>query len=150
MADTKTGSLAKAQSLLTQATTGLLKIRNTTAPGYDEDADTMQALHAELGALGDQLDLGRQMAMANGADLTFQDTVIYPVAALYESVRSDLDSGMLPRLPEDPQDVPGTDPYQLQMQAMREEAAEYEAEDATNGYEEVPSGESPERDTQPG
>ena len=135
MADTKTGSLAKAQSLLKQTTTGLLKIRNTTPAGYDEDVDTMQALHAEIGALGDQLDLARQMAMANGADLTFQDTVIYPVARLYESVNSDFDMGLLPRLAEDPQGVPDADPYLLQMQAMREEAAEAEAEPATNGYD---------------
>lgn len=147
------GSLAEAQSLLKQATSGLLEIRNNTPADYYDDPESMNALQKQVGALGDQVDLAAMMARTNDADVDFADNEVYPVQVLYRSVDSDLVSGRLPRSPEDPQDVPGQDPRFLQMQAMREDAADAEAEPATNGYdqsEEVPDVQSPDDDTDGG
>jgi len=146
----KKGSLVEAKGLLKQATTGLLKIRNDTPAGSYEDFESLNELQAQVGAFGDQVDLAAKMAITNGGGVEFAEAEVYPVWVLYQSVDADLITGRLPRDPEDPQGVPGKDPATLQMQAMRADAADYEAEEATNGYEEVPDAQDPDRDAQGG
>lgn len=147
MADPREGSLERAKQILDEVTSTLLDIRlNTPAEAFDDDAAFME-VKSRVGAQSDQIDLARAMA---GPDLAFVDAEVFPAQFLYDSVDRDLLTGKLPRSPDDPVGLPDKDPDLLAQQTMRADAAEAEAEEATNGYEEVSDGENPDGDTQGG
>jgi hypothetical protein len=137
MADPNAGGLTKSKTILDQVMASLLEIRNNTPVGSYDDDENFFALKQQVGALGDQIDEARALA---GADIDFVSTVVFPVQFLYDAVDYDLITGQLPRSPDDPRGLADKDPLLLTQESMRQEAAEAEAEPATNGYDQSSKG----------
>lgn len=130
-AETDETRRAQSKQILDQVRAELLDVRNNTPAGSYEEVESFYALKDKVGALSDQLDQARVLA---GPDVDFINDEVAPVQFLYEAVDYDLTTGMLPRSPDDPRGLPDKDPLLLAQQDMRDEAAEAEAEPATNGY----------------